>query len=996
MKLKKMFASIICIAMILSTMVPVAFADGEVAEVNGVAYTTLQAAIDAASEGQTVKLLTDVTESEIVIGEKSNGKNINLDLDGHKITCNEVPTEENTYVFAISVNSSVVSIKNGTIETFSGVGGIEATYPGCVVTLDNLTVACKGESDYNKEWNSSAVSTAAKAEIVINSGNYSSERSAAIILKNTGGNVTVNGGTFSTGHLGDISGAARIDGTWSGDPITHLTINDGVFEGYWAFRSTGPVNDVVINGGTFNGMIDSQYGVIAINGGTFNGNAVQAGGHQNKYAISGGTFIDDVSKYTTEDVYAVKDENGIYVIKSYVADVDGQKYKTLTEAIDVADENDTVTVIGDASDEAISISKSITIISDEANKATLNNVAITMNKNGIDVTVSNLKFTGISYINAHMGASLTVTGVEADVTPTKVVNGRAAFIVTGGNEDSVNGLKLVVTENVIVSSEGNNPNGDTYTTAIFGWRYLADGTTITGNTFGSEEKPLYFVAVKLMNAMHGSTFTVANNTVYGSNEKFNFKAFDFYQNCSRDNEYTVISNNNVINVDVVPNDYYYCAFYLEGSGGTNLIMLDNGTTINGEAVTMDDININGLPANYDKFYGINVTLDSEGKVNGGILSAIPADKYIADGFEIEVSVSGDIHVIESVLLVDEIEVKFALVYEAEGEKLYNINLTAGESTINRLNSADLTFILTQFDGANEFEIIASNEEVAINPVNNSDVRYEFHYKNKDVNVSSDTNATITIGQVKFTGYGKFNFAVDTSATTNAAHATTLFDNIVDTFVPNGDIAAGEGELDITNSIITGAEIAVPKRDLTINVSFPNAIEANSKDYQNMKITVTGPESYKKVIYLSDGKDGENLQTASNGVVYYAETISGELTLNTPYTVTVEGAGYRTAKYTVSMTEDKNLYFWNNVMDNAQPVEISASGVEKHEQTVNFLAGDIVKDNNINVYDLSAVVSYFGEIDLDADNKPEYAKYDLNRDGKIDSKDVAYVLVSWGN
>ena len=27
---------------------------------------------------------------------------------------------------------------------------------------------------------------------------------------------------------------------------------------------------------------------------------------------------------------------------------------------------------------------------------------------------------------------------------------------------------------------------------------------------------------------------------------------------------------------------------------------------------------------------------------------------------------------------------------------------------------------------------------------------------------------------------------------------------------------------------------------------------------------------------------------------------------------------------------------------------------------------------------------------------DFAKYDLDRDGKIDAKDVAYVLVSWGN
>ena len=66
-----------------------------------------------------------------------------------------------------------------------------------------------------------------------------------------------------------------------------------------------------------------------------------------------------------------------------------------------------------------------------------------------------------------------------------------------------------------------------------------------------------------------------------------------------------------------------------------------------------------------------------------------------------------------------------------------------------------------------------------------------------------------------------------------------------------------------------------------------------------------------------------------------------------------------------------------------------------KSATNFLAGDIVADDNINIFDLSAVVSYFGEIDLKANN-PGYVKYDLNRDGKIDSKDVALVLVSWNN
>ena len=123
---------------------------------------------------------------------------------------------------------------------------------------------------------------------------------------------------------------------------------------------------------------------------------------------------------------------------------------------------------------------------------------------------------------------------------------------------------------------------------------------------------------------------------------------------------------------------------------------------------------------------------------------------------------------------------------------------------------------------------------------------------------------------------------------------------------------------------------------------------------------------------------------------YTVAVTDALTYNRAYTVTVSGAGYRTARYTVTMTKDKELSFWNNVMDNNTAVEEG-----EFETTKTFLAGDIVKDNNINIYDLSAVVSYFGTDGIDTTDVSEYAKYDLNRDGVIDSKDVAYVLVSWG-
>ena len=89
-----------------------------------------------------------------------------------------------------------------------------------------------------------------------------------------------------------------------------------------------------------------------------------------------------------------------------------------------------------------------------------------------------------------------------------------------------------------------------------------------------------------------------------------------------------------------------------------------------------------------------------------------------------------------------------------------------------------------------------------------------------------------------------------------------------------------------------------------------------------------------------------------------------------------------------MNADKTLSVWNNVMSNEVTV------VDDTKATKNFLAGDIIKDGIINIYDLSAVVAYFGTDNLVSDH-PSYAKYDLNRDSVIDMIDISIVLASWG-
>ena len=321
----------------------------------------------------------------------------------------------------------------------------------------------------------------------------------------------------------------------------------------------------------------------------------------------------------------------------------------------------------------------------------------------------------------------------------------------------------------------------------------------------------------------------------------------------------------------------------------------------------------------------------------------------------------------------------------EEADLYNIVIASSDPTklINRLNSLDLTFALTSSseNGAVDYEICdTNNKNITINPVNNSKNRYEFHFEDKDAGVA-DTATEIVIGQVKFTGYGTYSFCVDANAKdTNIVHATKTADSIVDSFIPAGSTLEGEGTLDLGEGI-TGATIAVPTRTLTINIDFYNTVENNAAVYQDMEVRIVGGTVDKKIAL------GEDTDADAD------YTVVEDLPYNTAYTVTVSGAGYRTARYTVNLNDHKTLNFWNNVMDENHAIEVE-EGLASSKTTKNFLAGDIVKDNNINIYDLSAVVSYFS-MELDTDAYSTYAKYDLNRDGFIDSKDVAYVLVSWG-
>ena len=334
----------------------------------------------------------------------------------------------------------------------------------------------------------------------------------------------------------------------------------------------------------------------------------------------------------------------------------------------------------------------------------------------------------------------------------------------------------------------------------------------------------------------------------------------------------------------------------------------------------------------------------------------------------------------------------------EGADKYQIILVGANSKnngeiINELASADLTFDFRPQAIAGGALTYAVEPAADVSLAQIGD-RYMFNYNG--AKKYEETGAAIVIGTITIEGYGSYELYTDTTVDTNAVYATEIKDSIVDGFesaselVLNADMKSGDG----MDGKIEGAVIEIPTRELEVQIDFNNAADKNVIDYQDMTVVVSGGDLAEEIVielgdttYTTDldifGKSSAKYTVDAGADNKYIVTVSGALASETTYTVTVKGAGYRTVRKNITMSEDAAadniLTYWNNVKD--------ADGAD-------FLAGDIVKDNTINVYDLSAVVSYFGKAN-NTNAESKFAKYDLNRDGKIDSKDVAYVLVSWG-
>lgn len=318
-----------------------------VAEVKGVKYETLQAAIDAAAKNATVTMLADTRENVTI-----STNYLTLDLNGHTLNGGTVAgqpaltvqsrvtvkdsseeqtgtimredTAENSGVsshYVIDIQDGWLFFESGSVTNNSGVVGVKgaslvrvgddsvAKSPGLTIsggtfTQDNFIVIKVDRGTFYL-----------KEDGTLNSKNsYAVENWKFAEIKGGTVNGTVAAWTYSGGHNSDLTISG---GTVNGDVTS---VNYGSAE--------GKVAKVSITGGTVNGALDTRSYDPSTNELTSIDDATKA-----TIAVTGGTFSNDPTKYVVENSGVTPNGDGTFgVAKAYLAKVGDTSYYTMDEA----------------------------------------------------------------------------------------------------------------------------------------------------------------------------------------------------------------------------------------------------------------------------------------------------------------------------------------------------------------------------------------------------------------------------------------------------------------------------------------------------------------------------------------------------------------------------------------------------------------------------------------------------------------------------------------
>lgn len=453
-------------------------------------FDKLEAAIEAAEAGETIKLAADIT-GDVVVPE---GVNITIDLNGKKITNSDGHT---------IMNNGTLTIKGeGTVDNITH--GKAALYNKGTVTLNGGTfdrTQENGKSDSSSGGNSyytiknvGNMTINEGVNVLTAKGNGELGRFSSLVANgyyngttydNDKGEekptLTINNGTFS-GGLNTIKNDDRAELTINNGTFKNFyqatvqnhniaTINGGTYKAARDASSTGKetygvyncgcdanidLGKLTVTGGIFEGAdyaiadVSRQTAVVKISGGSFSGakGAIVKGTNSNAISnaiisISGGVFGSNVQAYAADGYKAIQVTGDKYVVTNEIA-LD----KTSTRIR--RGYTDTLKAIVEANGKTYDVADPITWASDKESVATVENGVVT----------------GVDYGTAIITATLGTTTETPDTTETPATQAEGDEVtggdaVTGGDNTttSSNTLKASCTVDVYKKSSSGSSSG---------------------------------------------------------------------------------------------------------------------------------------------------------------------------------------------------------------------------------------------------------------------------------------------------------------------------------------------------------------------------------------------------------------------------------------------------------------------------------------------------------------------------------------------------------
>lgn len=505
-----------------------------VASVGSKQYGSLQAAINAATAGQTVTLLKDLDLSATGL-TIAKDKAVTLDLNGKTLKVANTNSGNIKVLGKLTLQDNTDTDKNGT-----GTGKVWTETPYVYSSQDKVLVAAIDGGTFIME--SGLIDAASFTADNTNEGQFAvsvqNENADATVIINGGcikagwyaiagngqdtkynGNITVNGGILeSTADYAIYhphSGTTTINGGVVFGAAGGVSLNRGkliVNNGIITSKGTGTTGDWGDGTGNQNAAainVNAQYGLasVEIKGGKITAEKhaiLLTNGKDGTISVSGGTFSSAVKEEYCATGYIPKDNgDGTYGVKEgvYVAKVDNVKYETLQAAINAAKGGSTVRLLAD-------VTLTETAVFPAGKKVDLNLMGHNITATGTALRINgttDIQSTGGNGTIESTGNVAVAVGNNAKVTVySGTLKGREGAVITGKSTGATIEIRynatLIATDNAVIAGNGSQRDGKPNTILVKGSTFIGnietkgyiacgiyapwkDNVTVSGGTF---------------------------------------------------------------------------------------------------------------------------------------------------------------------------------------------------------------------------------------------------------------------------------------------------------------------------------------------------------------------------------------------------------------------------------------------------------------------------------------------------------------------------------